>query len=84
MVSVDHITQAAIESIGIEDDEYEECWSRANSTPFEDRTVCNIETVRVEPGIQGRPMPVITGTIDEERVWWDPAEDEWIRKPTYD
>ncbi|MFB6345415.1 MAG: hypothetical protein ABEK50_06555 [bacterium] len=84
MVSIDKISQQALERIGIEDHEYDDCWTRATNSTFEGQAVENIETVRAEPGIQGRPFPVITGHLDRERLWWDPQSSVWVRKPIFE
>jgi hypothetical protein len=84
MVSVDKISQQALELIGIEDHEYEDCWRIANSTTFDGQDVQSVETVRAEPGIQGRPFPVITGCLSHQRLWWDPHRQEWLRRPIHE
>ncbi len=80
---MDEISQAALESIGMEDYEYQDNLDSARAATFRGQAVRSIKTVRVEPGIQGRPLPVITGRIDGERVWWDTQSMKWVRKPTY-
>lgn len=83
MVSVDEISQEALESIGIEDQDYKQCRRLAKERDLDGKDVREIQTVRVEPGIQGRPFPVITGSVDNEQIWWDPRSNEWVKRPIF-